>query len=767
MRKKDKSKSGDSVDVDGESEVSYNERNIDREIELRRIREPAQTTALQKDSSSSSLSVSSSTHNNMSVTSVTSVADVVKATIMAEQVQRVNHSAKLATAGHFSKQENKMVSESSSVLSSSQSQVTVTKPGANLEVKRYPAYQQKDFPSFATENAKPTMLRRYSEDLFRLGRGTSPPLVNVSPGHDEVNHHPADSIKQQQLKLEVTKEELRKQDEQRRLQQEQYAAHEHHIDAELQREMQELEEDSGDELLPGVQQKGTPTTTKTDYAEKYADYISKADVRSVTSDYSTMSSTTATFDKGVHKSNQSGLATNASVSGVISSLPKTSHSSTALDLATYKPHEQTRHYSLSSLQNPIARDDMELGRQHGNQPDIGKAGLRGTRVRKISRDERQMADGSNVYHRRGSLDSLRNTKEHDVSFADSEEYDNDDMVESLTETFDEKLKIISSPRCSDGNCSPVEVRSQPAKDVKCTRPVVGPLPIKPTKQFQNPSLHKSRWAQHTDPIIGIASRFELITSPGVPSSAAFCDATELSGEKVNGRFVSPNKYDPQIKGITKSEKTDANLSKQRSRDSGGDFALSLRKSSDKLYSSHEQLTDKFSMKTSQHKSADSPLPKKKKASAGRKSKRRRHTVGGAEDLEHFKALMTAVHGIGKEYADNSKVSAWDRLQPLVSVAELSASSNLNSWLQHQHKLRHAGSLPALHDTSLSLYSSDGSSYASSLSPVTISPQLDRTASGPPHHWAASSPITTPTSLYCGDVSQPHRHKSKYPYESAI
>ena len=53
MRKKEKPRSGDSVDTEIESEpASYNERNIDREIELRRVKEASQTTVSKETSHS-------------------------------------------------------------------------------------------------------------------------------------------------------------------------------------------------------------------------------------------------------------------------------------------------------------------------------------------------------------------------------------------------------------------------------------------------------------------------------------------------------------------------------------------------------------------------------------------------------------------------------------------------------------------------------------------------------------------------------------------
>jgi hypothetical protein len=81
----------------------------------------------------------------------------------------------------------------------------------------------------------------------------------------------------------------------------------------------------------------------------------------------------------------------------------------------------------------------------------------------------------------------------------------------------------------------------------------------------------------------------------------------------------------------------------------------------------------------------------------RKSERRhchrRHTVGGTEDWEHAAAVVIAQHAAAAA-GDNkdSRISAWDQLQPAVKEPVTVADRNLQAWLQQE---RHRGSTPDL------------------------------------------------------------------------
>lgn len=75
--------------------------------------------------------------------------------------------------------------------------------------------------------------------------------------------------------------------------------------------------------------------------------------------------------------------------------------------------------------------------------------------------------------------------------------------------------------------------------------------------------------------------------------------------------------------------------------------------------------------------------------------RRRHTVGGENDLEHFKALMALNSTPNK----SAPTSAWERLQPVVKN---DSSRDMQRWLL---QMRHHGSSPALlHQSRLSFSS---------------------------------------------------------------
>jgi hypothetical protein len=77
-----------------------------------------------------------------------------------------------------------------------------------------------------------------------------------------------------------------------------------------------------------------------------------------------------------------------------------------------------------------------------------------------------------------------------------------------------------------------------------------------------------------------------------------------------------------------------------------------------------------------------PVTNKRKSEKPRK---RRHTVGGTDDLENFKALVNVTQSKGE-----SKKSAWEQLQPVVKSPGLNLS--LQQWIQNE-RLR--GSTPDL------------------------------------------------------------------------
>lgn len=114
------------------------------------------------------------------------------------------------------------------------------------------------------------------------------------------------------------------------------------------------------------------------------------------------------------------------------------------------------------------------------------------------------------------------------------------------------------------------------------------------------------------------------------------------------------------------------------------YAERLRRGSGKMYNSCEQLDQ------SQEAAAQpSPTQKKKKQRQTPERAKRRHTLSGEDDLEHFKALMA----VSSPPEGAAKPSAWERLQPGVKEP----SRDMQQWCQQQQHLRHAGSSPALLD----------------------------------------------------------------------
>ena len=647
IRKKDKYRSTDSVEVDADSEVSYNERNIDREIELRRIKElTPQLPSLQKEESSSSLEVS-----------ITSSVKTSSSTAVTLRTQTQPTGTESRDTGLFNA---KMV-----FLHRKDSEPTMALPTPNidLQVTRYPALVQPELTSYATENAKPTLLRRYSEDILTERKGGE---------HDEVNHQPhgrtTHFTRRAQLhlaSLDKGKQELRQKEEERRQTQQQLASDRKRIELELQRTREEMErEDTMDDT---VLQLAAAAKVK----------VNDPDSRSVTSDYSTMSSTGYPGANNVHISHSSSsLLTNS-----------------AAEVSRRRVDPRRRKLQRAEASHP--HDDLDLCTLRPVPFDPGRVVGRGTIDRRKARgtpaglaERGEQTDYSR--QRRGSLDSLRDFYQHgggDYTVAPStHSEDSEDLVDSLTSTFDKKMKFLNDmpgPKSWE--------QAAPRGSIKRTEQVGDSL-------YRDPSLHRS---PSQDPKVGIASRFE----------------------RKDDRQVS--------KVISKSEKTDANLCKQRDTESSvAEYADELRKSTERLFGSRERLIELSLPK-------QAVVPPKHKA---RKCKHRRHTVGGTNDLEHFKALMEVMQNC-KGAAAINRLSAWERLQPSVPPdTQLDVNRDVHMWIQQQNRLRHAGSSPALLDPTLQLLPQQSQSVV----PDTV----DRG-----HSWHRSwlppvadpSPLSTPTS----------------------
>ncbi|XP_067650553.1 rho GTPase-activating protein 23-like isoform X1 [Haliotis asinina] len=346
-----------------------------------------------------------------------------------------------------------------------------------------------------------------------------------------------------------------------------------------------------------------------------------------------------------------------------------------------------------------------------------------------------LSRGGSVRH--GSLDSLidlYDKQDNRGSWASSDSEDGSDLLTSLTTTFDQKLQILLNPkyklsgsrraghRAEDvSSASNVEEAVEDKdNDVEKTvevvshknTPVVLPQHGVPgigdfsrDRPFRDPSLHRS---SKSETKIGIASRFERgnqVTPPqstatvlpvtGSPQSLQNRKSTqELKAFpfKFTGKSVSetgatvtspptltqPKKLETKpvsksdFRPISKSEKTEVNST------------LAKLSREEKYFSSRDAVKSAVFSKPACR--SESPVGDKKRT----KRSKRRHTVGGTNDLEHFKALISVTSG--KEAETEPKVSAWEQLQPVVKETAVPENRSLLSWIQSE-RLR--GSTPDL------------------------------------------------------------------------
>lgn len=238
------------------------------------------------------------------------------------------------------------------------------------------------------------------------------------------------------------------------------------------------------------------------------------------------------------------------------------------------------------------------------------------------------------------------------------------------------------------------------------------------KPFRDPSLHRS---QKSEAKIGIASRFER--NP-IKSASALVSASEsTSGATVNTistarvrpsmvtftigldkpvQSVEPNtsgvvttvasvqdssehpallqsKVKIDIRPISKSEKTEVNISLSK-------LDKDLRSFESKVCNvEHGKTVKSGNTKRNADTAKDSSGAKSRSASPPPtkrkhvdKCDKRRHTVGGTDDLEHFKALVSIT-----QQKDDVQISAWDQLQPAVKDRDGSESRSMFSWLQKE------------------------------------------------------------------------------------
>lgn len=345
-----------------------------------------------------------------------------------------------------------------------------------------------------------------------------------------------------------------------------------------------------------------------------------------------------------------------------------------------------------------------------------KSGGRENREKRRSKKGLSRSDSA----RRNSLDSLIDIGRRN-SHHSSDSEDGSDLLSDLTSTFDQKLQILVNPKYKlSGNviksssevldkdsaisCLPPQ---KPLAQAQCNKFGLCSSNDMLEKQYRDPSLHRSP----KDAKVGIAYRFErsplsntqqMTTSPQhsvdgqidsnligyFPSQETRTSSTTLlpmSAHVQEIRAISSNMYGcKEFRPSAKSERSEISFPINRQQEK--QYRVRYERSS----STPKNLeSDSSVVRTSNsQKHMFSPPPERRKE----KRQKRRHTVGGTDDLEHFKALMTVVHPRSSSGSGSQKVSAWDQLQPAVKDMPQGSARSLLSWLQNE-RLR--GSTPDL------------------------------------------------------------------------
>ncbi|XP_061194038.1 rho GTPase-activating protein 21-like isoform X2 [Saccostrea echinata] len=331
---------------------------------------------------------------------------------------------------------------------------------------------------------------------------------------------------------------------------------------------------------------------------------------------------------------------------------------------------------------------------------------RDNRDRRSSRKRLSRSDSA----RRGSLDSLINLGRQ-CSHNSSDSDEGSDLLSDLTSTFDQKLQILVNPKNvlsgsgvkmtqevldkeSAISCLPPQ---KPLAQAQCNKFGLCSSNDMLEKQYRDPSLHRSP----KDAKIGIAYRFERspLSNTATTSQQDIVDgnsdlnnvmypreetrpsATTLlpvSAHVQEIRTITSNMYgSKEFRG--KTERSEISIPLNRQQEKGPQYQGRYGRSSSTPKDLELDLNisrAQNSKESNSQKRVFSPPPERRKE----KRQKRRHTVGGTDDLEHFKALMTVVN---PKDDWSPKISAWDQLQPVVKDMPQGSQRSMLSWLQNE------------------------------------------------------------------------------------
>ena len=369
----------------------------------------------------------------------------------------------------------------------------------------------------------------------------------------------------------------------------------------------------------------------------------------------------------------------------------------------------------SSLERLLEMSEHEMSKKSGKGRYIQNEDHQHLYVTK-DKGEQHRHSRSNLSRsnslRRGSLDSLIDLIQDGKrrSYEDTDSEDGSDLLSDLTSTFDQKLKVLVNPKYKLNGSSSRLNRSDSSnssneRDSNTLWRLPPQLPLSHVnkyglcssndmleKQYQDPSLHRSPRSQETK--VGIAYRFErnpsnsMLTQSNSSTNEPdfYNNVNSAPVETANSVTFSVPSLNipstrPQLTVLsptrdpkTKNEKTEINLTLSN-HNSNKSSPVHVQCSQQRNVDNKDDVSKALS-------SSVLPVTNKRKSEKPRK---RRHTVGGTDDLENFKALVNVTQSKGE-----SKKSAWEQLQPVVKSPGLNLS--LQQWIQNE-RLR--GSTPDL------------------------------------------------------------------------
>lgn len=206
IRRKEKHKNAESIETEGESDVSFTDRTVDQDLDIQGLKVMLESGV---GAGNFSFTVSSAPASaTLNPLFPANVADT---------------------------QEQKEAPADS--MDAEQTDATT---GSEVEVKRYPAYQFGPVATVAeTENSKPKILRRYSEDAFGRSARVEPGGVALRPFARDGSL--VENAQQQLRRMHLDTKALHHKQELERMEREKRSVAKERIDREINKTLQELE----------------------------------------------------------------------------------------------------------------------------------------------------------------------------------------------------------------------------------------------------------------------------------------------------------------------------------------------------------------------------------------------------------------------------------------------------------------------------------------------------------------------------------------------